>query len=83
MFVLSTTGGTVDITVHQIAQKGCLREFYRANGGAWGGTQVDKKFLSFMDDIVGKSFMACSDLFRYIQEMYCNTLNSEESITGT
>ena len=36
------TGGTIDITVHEVQQDGHLKELYHANGGAWGGTFVDK-----------------------------------------
>ena len=38
----SFTGGTIDITVHEVQQDGHLKELYHANGGAWGGTFVDK-----------------------------------------
>jgi len=37
-------GGTVDITVYEVAVGGGLRELYTANGGDWGGTYVDKAF---------------------------------------
>jgi len=38
------TGGTVDITVHEVAASGGLRELYKANGGNWGGTYIDQAF---------------------------------------
>lgn len=37
-------GGTVDITVHQVNHDGSLVELYKANGGNWGGTYIDKAF---------------------------------------
>ena len=37
-----TLGGTIDITVHEVQTDGHLKELYHANGGAWGGTFVDK-----------------------------------------
>jgi len=39
-----STGGTVDITVHEVAASGGLRELYKANGGNWGGTYIDQAF---------------------------------------
>ena len=38
------TGGTVDITVHEVTSSGGLKEMYAATGGDWGGTYVDKAF---------------------------------------
>ena len=35
-------GGTIDITIHEVQPDGRLKELYHANGGAWGGTYVDK-----------------------------------------
>ena len=36
------SGGTIDITVHEVQFDGHLKELYHANGGAWGGTFVDQ-----------------------------------------
>ena len=38
------TGGTVDITVHEVYAGGYLRELFKANGGNWGGPYVDLAF---------------------------------------
>lgn len=35
-------GGTVDITVHEVQAKGYLKELFKASGGNWGGTYIDK-----------------------------------------
>lgn len=43
-FLISTIGGTVDITVHEVQPGGFLKELYKANGGNWGGTYIDKSF---------------------------------------
>jgi len=44
VFPIVYKGGTVDITVHEVKVCGGLRELYKANGGNWGGTYVDKAF---------------------------------------
>jgi len=36
-----STGGTIDITVHEVVRGGKLRELTIASGGDWGGTLVD------------------------------------------
>lgn len=55
--VLTFTGGTIDITVHEVQRNGTLKEIQKANGGNWGGTMVDKAFREFFEDIVGKNVM--------------------------
>lgn len=55
--VLDAGGGTVDITLHEVLPGGKLRELHKANGGAWGGTTVDKAFLDFIEDITGPEVM--------------------------
>lgn len=51
------TGGTVDITVHEVQSNGSLKELYKANGGNWGGTYIDAAFRRFLADIVGNDVM--------------------------
>ena len=53
MFLL-LTGGTVDITVHEVVAGGHLKELHKASGGAWGGTQVDDAFYQFLVRLFGK-----------------------------
>ncbi|XP_052795059.1 heat shock 70 kDa protein 12A-like [Mya arenaria] len=59
--VLDCGGGTVDITVHEVANGGHLKELHKASGGAWGGTKVDDAFFTFLQKLVGapvlKTFM--------------------------
>ena len=52
LFIVSYlfTGGTIDITVHEVQSDGHLKELYNANGGAWGGAFVDK--VSFFCDYI-------------------------------
>ncbi|XP_045202781.2 heat shock 70 kDa protein 12B-like [Mercenaria mercenaria] len=56
--VLDAGGGTIDITVHEVLPNGKLRELYKANGGAWGGTTIDDAFLEFIEGITGTEVMA-------------------------
>ena len=42
------SGGTVDITVHEVLDDGNVRELYKANGGPWGGKSVNDAFLHFL-----------------------------------
>ncbi|XP_060584105.1 heat shock 70 kDa protein 12B-like [Ruditapes philippinarum] len=51
--VLDAGGGTIDITVHEVQESNTLREVRAANGGAWGGTLVNKAFEEFLREIVG------------------------------
>lgn len=41
-------GGTIDIVVHKIMEDSTLAEVYKASGGDWGGTIVDKEFMAFV-----------------------------------
>lgn len=50
--VILFSGGTVDITVHEVQRNNTLRELYKANGGAWGGTYVDEAFREMLRVIV-------------------------------
>lgn len=47
----------MDITVHQIQGNNSLKELYKANGGNWGGTYVDKAFRDLLSEIVGNDVM--------------------------
>ena len=47
-------GGTADVTVHQVTEKGGVKELHHATGGAWGGTYVDKNFVQLLHSIFGK-----------------------------
>lgn len=48
------TGGTVDITVHEVIGETGLKEIASASGGNWGGTKVDATFEEFMKGLVGE-----------------------------
>ncbi|WAQ99602.1 HS12B-like protein [Mya arenaria] len=50
-------GGTVDITVHEVQDNNSLRELFKANGGNWGGTYIEKAFRNMLAEIVGNDVM--------------------------
>ncbi|XP_060559750.1 heat shock 70 kDa protein 12A-like [Ruditapes philippinarum] len=60
--ILDAGGGTVDITVHETTQTRELKEIYKASGGDWGGTMVDRAFEEFISEILG------SDVMRTLKE---------------
>ncbi|RUS74897.1 hypothetical protein EGW08_017343, partial [Elysia chlorotica] len=51
-------GGTIDCVAHKIRKDGRIRELFRATGGAWGGTIIDRQFQNLLEDIFGQEFMA-------------------------
>ncbi|XP_062606580.1 heat shock 70 kDa protein 12A-like [Saccostrea cucullata] len=46
--VLDLGGGTVDVVVHEVLEDGRLAEVYKASGGNWGGTTVDREFEKYV-----------------------------------
>ena len=50
-------GGTVDLTVHELEDKGKLKELYKATGGAWGSMGVDCQFELLLIDVFGEDFI--------------------------
>ena len=52
MFCL-ITGGTIDITIHEITPSGGLKEVHAASGGGWGAILVDEAFKRLLTDVVG------------------------------
>ena len=58
------TGGTADITLHQVQDGGNIKELQKACGGAWGGVNVDTAFLEFLEKIFG------GDVVRSFKEMH-------------
>jgi molecular chaperone DnaK (HSP70) len=47
------TGGTADITVHEVTWDGKLIERHKASGGAWGGTSVDESYRQLLFRLMG------------------------------
>ena len=56
-FICYTSGGTIDIAVHETQLDGKVKELYKANGGAWGGCYVDKLYEKMLGDIFGHDFI--------------------------
>ena len=48
------SGGTIDITVHEIDESGGLKEVHAATGSGWGGTLVDQAFKDILVEIFGR-----------------------------
>ncbi|KAL6455388.1 hypothetical protein MHYP_G00361980 [Metynnis hypsauchen] len=49
--VVDCGGGTIDVTVHEVAEGGCLKELHRVSGNNLGGQTVDKNFKSLLREI--------------------------------
>jgi hypothetical protein len=50
------TGGTVDITVHEVLADNKVKEIH-CSSGHWGGTKVDSYFQSTVRTVFGKDFI--------------------------
>lgn len=55
--VVDLGGGTADITVHHLQENNTLAELVPASGGEWGGTNVDKAYRQFLEDIFGANVL--------------------------
>lgn len=49
---ISSTGGSVDITVLEVMRNGNIKELDRLSNGVWGGTSVDMAFKRALAEIV-------------------------------
>lgn len=56
-FLLLLSGGTLDITVHEIQEDGTIREIHCPAGGQLGGIHVDREFQSMLVTIFGEDFI--------------------------
>ena len=45
------------MVAHKIRKDGRIRELFRATGGAWGGTIIDRQFQLTLERIFGKEFI--------------------------
>lgn len=55
--LLFLSGGTLDITVHEIQEDGTIREIHCPAGGQLGGIHVDREFQSMLVTIFGEDFI--------------------------
>ena len=53
-YLILIPGGTVDITVHEVSRDSTMKELYKANGGPWGGTNIDDAFTAFLREVTGQ-----------------------------
>lgn len=51
------TGGTGDITVHEVQDDHTLHEINMATGGPWGGNRINEAFLDIWKEVLGKKVM--------------------------
>uniref|UniRef100_A0A8B9HQR5 Heat shock 70 kDa protein 12A n=1 Tax=Astyanax mexicanus TaxID=7994 RepID=A0A8B9HQR5_ASTMX len=54
--VVDCGGGTIDITVHEVVEWGCLKELHRVSGSDMGGQTVDKNFRTFLRELFSEVF---------------------------
>ena len=58
LLILSVfTGGTLDVTVHQIQENGVIKEIHKATGGPYGGQEVNKEFRFLLESIFTSTFI--------------------------
>ena len=55
--LFDVSGGTVDITVHEVLQDGNVNELIVATGGAHGGTNVDATFIKVLKKLWGEPYL--------------------------
>ena len=51
--LICISGGTIDITAHEIVNAKNVKELLVANGGSWGGTRVDENFVALLKQSLG------------------------------
>jgi len=51
--LITSSGGTADISVHEKLPDGKLKAIHKASGGPWGGTYVDQNYLAMLADVFG------------------------------
>lgn len=55
--VVISEESTTEVTVYEVQHNGILKELYKAEGGDWGGNQVNASFYRLITDIVGIDVM--------------------------
>ena len=54
-FHILTSGGTVDVTVHEVQPDGKCNEICAPSGGPFGGNNVNSEFEKYLAKIFGNS----------------------------
>uniref|UniRef100_A0A3Q2DNH4 Heat shock protein family A (Hsp70) member 12A.2 n=1 Tax=Cyprinodon variegatus TaxID=28743 RepID=A0A3Q2DNH4_CYPVA len=62
--IVDCGGGTIDITVHEVLERGALKELHKASGNDNGGQNVDRKFKEFLREIF------CDGVWEEYQKKY-------------
>ena len=57
LVLLYFSGGTVDITAHEVFSDGNIKEIHAANGDAMGGTKVDENIVKLLEEMLGHDFV--------------------------
>ena len=57
MLTYSFSGGTLDVTAHQIQEDGAIKEIHKATGGPSGGQEVNKQFIALLETIFTQTFI--------------------------
>ena len=52
-FFLCYSGGTLDVTVHEIQMNGSIKEIHKVTGGPYGGIKVNQRFENLLDKLFG------------------------------
>jgi hypothetical protein len=58
LYIFYILGGTADITVHEKASNGQLKELCRATGNDCGSTSIDARFFKVLQEIVGEKLLS-------------------------
>ena len=51
------TGGTVDLTAHEVLSSGGVKEIHTSISGPWGGAKVDDNFVKLLEEVLGSYFI--------------------------
>ncbi|VDH95526.1 Hypothetical predicted protein [Mytilus galloprovincialis] len=57
IIIVDLGGGTADISINEVTKEHNLKTIDRASGGDWGGTNIDKKYLKFLGEVLGNNIM--------------------------
>ena len=55
-YYILTSGGTADVTVHEVQPNGKCKEICAPCGGPFGGNNVNREFENYMAKIFGNSY---------------------------
>lgn len=84
--VVISEESTTEVTVYEVQHNGTLMELYKAEGGDWGGKQVNASFYRLITDIVGIDVMEAfrleneddfHELFRSFERKMVDTSNKD------